>query len=96
MIRIDWTVFVTRLDITYNNSSYYRRMIHIIDAIIQHKSTKMVSHRVAHYRIGVCTRPTLRAAITSTLTRKNFGWLRLEELVNLTRQIWLGRITVVH
>ena len=37
-------------------------MVHITDAIIQHKSTKMVSRTVAHYRIGDCTRPTLRGA----------------------------------
>jgi len=34
-------------------------VVHIIDAVI-HKSTKMVSYTVARYRIGVCTRPTLR------------------------------------
>jgi len=41
---------------------YYRHMVHIIEAIIQHKSKKMVSHTVAHYRIGVCTQPTLIGA----------------------------------
>jgi len=34
-------------------------MVQITDAITQHKSTKMFSHTVAHYRISVCTWPTV-------------------------------------
>jgi len=37
-------------------------VVHITDGIIQHKHTKMVSHTVAYFRIGVCTQPTLRGA----------------------------------
>jgi len=35
------------------------------------RAQKMVSHTVAHYRIGICTRPTLRGA-NSTPTEATF------------------------
>jgi len=37
----------------YNNGFCCKLVVHITDTIIQHKSTKMVGHTVAHIRIGV-------------------------------------------
>jgi len=35
-------------------------VVHITDALIDTTARKMVSHAVAHYRVGVCTWPSLR------------------------------------
>jgi len=58
-LQADW---VSSYNNNNSNSFYYRLVVHITDAIIQYKSTKMVSQTVALYRIGICTRPTLRGA----------------------------------
>jgi len=40
---------------------YWRLVVHITSTIAQHKSTKKWL-AIAHFRIGVCTRPTLIGA----------------------------------
>ena len=42
---------------------YYGLMVHITDVIADTRAQKMVSHNSStHYRICICTRPTLRRA----------------------------------